>query len=301
MDYLDALTLVRHASFAQFEALAGRGRPATGAADHQRRARALWDFAFQPGDVILVGRESAGVPDSVHALGRGADPHSDRAAAALAQRRRRRGAGARRSAPSNRRAISPTRLDVTKDLGCAMIIRLWANIEVQESMISGGIWVERHGPGAHRRRPSVGARRAARGGDRSDPRRGNPCGGGFRDPRRRARTNAGHGPGAARFEHARRARLLRPAVPALGAPRRAGDGRLRQRGPDCDAPLHRVRRQRLRAEVARRRDDARGDPQGAGRRPMDAARPRSQRAGQPRSERAGAPPVVADAAAGSTC
>ena len=28
---------------------------------------ALWDFAFRPGDVILVGRESAGVPDSVHA------------------------------------------------------------------------------------------------------------------------------------------------------------------------------------------------------------------------------------------
>ncbi len=26
---------------------------------------ALWDFAFRPGDVSLVGRESAGVPDLV--------------------------------------------------------------------------------------------------------------------------------------------------------------------------------------------------------------------------------------------
>jgi tRNA (cytidine/uridine-2'-O-)-methyltransferase len=30
-----------------------------GAIDH-------WDFAFAPGDVIMVGRESAGVPDEVH-------------------------------------------------------------------------------------------------------------------------------------------------------------------------------------------------------------------------------------------
>ena len=27
----------------------------------------LWDFAFSEGDVLLVGRESAGVPDSVGA------------------------------------------------------------------------------------------------------------------------------------------------------------------------------------------------------------------------------------------
>lgn len=27
----------------------------------------LWDFAFQPGDILLLGRESAGVPEDVHA------------------------------------------------------------------------------------------------------------------------------------------------------------------------------------------------------------------------------------------
>jgi tRNA (cytidine/uridine-2'-O-)-methyltransferase len=27
----------------------------------------LWDFAFAPGDIILVGRESAGVPETVRA------------------------------------------------------------------------------------------------------------------------------------------------------------------------------------------------------------------------------------------
>jgi tRNA (cytidine/uridine-2'-O-)-methyltransferase len=26
----------------------------------------LWDFAFRPGDVIMVGRESAGVPREAH-------------------------------------------------------------------------------------------------------------------------------------------------------------------------------------------------------------------------------------------
>ena len=67
MDYLDALTIVRHASFARFEAWrAGVGRRL--ALLTTKGATALWEFAFRPGDVILVGRESAGVPDSVHAV-----------------------------------------------------------------------------------------------------------------------------------------------------------------------------------------------------------------------------------------
>jgi tRNA (cytidine/uridine-2'-O-)-methyltransferase len=64
MDYLDALSIERHLSFERFEAW----RAQTG-----RRLvllttkgdAALWDFAFRPGDVILVGRESAGVPEEV--------------------------------------------------------------------------------------------------------------------------------------------------------------------------------------------------------------------------------------------
>ena len=66
MDYLDALAIERHLSFEHFEAWRARaGRrlvllTTTGEA-------ALWDFAFRPGDVILVGRESAGVPAPVRA------------------------------------------------------------------------------------------------------------------------------------------------------------------------------------------------------------------------------------------
>ncbi len=66
MDYLDALIIERHASFERFEAWrAEAGRrlvllTTTG-------ETALWDFAFRPGDVILVGRESAGVPGQARA------------------------------------------------------------------------------------------------------------------------------------------------------------------------------------------------------------------------------------------
>jgi tRNA (cytidine/uridine-2'-O-)-methyltransferase len=67
MDYLDALTIVRHASFARFEAwraVAGRRL----ALLTTQGETALWEFAFRPGDVIMVGRESAGVPDAVRAV-----------------------------------------------------------------------------------------------------------------------------------------------------------------------------------------------------------------------------------------
>jgi len=64
MDYLDALRIERHVSFAAFElwrARAGRRLvllTTRGDAD-------LWDFRFSPDDVLMVGRESAGVPDAV--------------------------------------------------------------------------------------------------------------------------------------------------------------------------------------------------------------------------------------------
>jgi tRNA (cytidine/uridine-2'-O-)-methyltransferase len=66
MDYLDHVRIERHVSFRAFEAwraVSGRRLALlTTAGD-----TALWDFAFAPGDVIMVGRESAGAPAEVHA------------------------------------------------------------------------------------------------------------------------------------------------------------------------------------------------------------------------------------------
>jgi tRNA (cytidine/uridine-2'-O-)-methyltransferase len=65
MDYLDAIAIARHASFAAFEDWRRReGRRL--ALLTTRGAVDLWDFAFEAGDVLMVGRESAGVPDAVH-------------------------------------------------------------------------------------------------------------------------------------------------------------------------------------------------------------------------------------------
>jgi tRNA (cytidine/uridine-2'-O-)-methyltransferase len=67
MDYLEALVIARHDSFERFETWrAASGRRLvllTTKGDSQ-----LWDFAFRPGDILMVGRESAGVPDAIAAL-----------------------------------------------------------------------------------------------------------------------------------------------------------------------------------------------------------------------------------------
>ena len=66
MDYLDQLVVNRHASFAAFEAwraTAGRRLVLL----TTRADLAYTAAAFAPGDVLMVGRESAGVPDTVHA------------------------------------------------------------------------------------------------------------------------------------------------------------------------------------------------------------------------------------------
>lgn len=64
MDYLDALAIERHLSFSRFEAWrAQAGRRLVLLTT--KGETELWDFAFAPGDVVLVGRESAGVPDLV--------------------------------------------------------------------------------------------------------------------------------------------------------------------------------------------------------------------------------------------
>jgi tRNA (cytidine/uridine-2'-O-)-methyltransferase len=64
MDYLDRVRLVRHASWAAFRE---KRRTAGGRlvllSRHARTPHI--EFAFRPDDTLLVGRESAGVPDHV--------------------------------------------------------------------------------------------------------------------------------------------------------------------------------------------------------------------------------------------
>ncbi len=64
MDYIEALTIESHDSWASFTAWR--------AAHHRRLVllttkgeKRLWDFAFHEKDIILVGRESSGVPEAV--------------------------------------------------------------------------------------------------------------------------------------------------------------------------------------------------------------------------------------------
>jgi tRNA (cytidine/uridine-2'-O-)-methyltransferase len=66
MDYLDQVTLVRHASWTAFEAWRRRAGLRL-VLFTTRAATSYLDHAFAPDDVLLFGRESAGVPDEVHA------------------------------------------------------------------------------------------------------------------------------------------------------------------------------------------------------------------------------------------
>jgi tRNA (cytidine/uridine-2'-O-)-methyltransferase len=66
MDYLDAVDIVRHASWRDFEVWRQSG--------HYRlvlfttkATLSYLDYSFETDDVLLFGRESAGVPDEVHA------------------------------------------------------------------------------------------------------------------------------------------------------------------------------------------------------------------------------------------
>ncbi len=65
MDYLDHVTIKRHVSWRAFEDWrrnAGRRLILLST----RAQTPYTDFAFAPGDILLVGRESAGVPEDVH-------------------------------------------------------------------------------------------------------------------------------------------------------------------------------------------------------------------------------------------
>jgi tRNA (cytidine/uridine-2'-O-)-methyltransferase len=63
MDYLTGLDLTRHPSWESWREGAGPGRLVLLTT---KAAQPYTGFAFRPGDTLLVGRESAGVPDDVH-------------------------------------------------------------------------------------------------------------------------------------------------------------------------------------------------------------------------------------------
>lgn len=64
LDYEKHAILRRHDDWAAFRAARGAGRVV---AMTTKGAVSLHAFAFEPGDTILMGRESAGLPDAVHA------------------------------------------------------------------------------------------------------------------------------------------------------------------------------------------------------------------------------------------
>lgn len=71
MDYLDHLDWTRHSSWSAYVAAHGTAGAAAPRAGRlvlltTRAAIPYTAFRFAPGDRILVGRESAGVPDTVH-------------------------------------------------------------------------------------------------------------------------------------------------------------------------------------------------------------------------------------------
>ena len=65
MDYLDQVSIVRHASFAAFDA-ARREQGLRLVLLTTAATQSYLDHAFSPDDVVMLGRESAGVPETVH-------------------------------------------------------------------------------------------------------------------------------------------------------------------------------------------------------------------------------------------
>jgi tRNA (cytidine/uridine-2'-O-)-methyltransferase len=66
MDYLDHVRLVRHLSWTAFERWRQEAKLRL-VLFTTRATRSYLDHRFAPGDVLLFGRESAGVPEEVHA------------------------------------------------------------------------------------------------------------------------------------------------------------------------------------------------------------------------------------------
>ena len=66
MDYLDHVQLVRHVTWGAFETWR-RERASRLLLFTTRSARSYLEHRFAPDDILLFGRESAGVPEEVHA------------------------------------------------------------------------------------------------------------------------------------------------------------------------------------------------------------------------------------------
>jgi len=62
MDYIDHVTIARHAGFDAFLATLGAQRLVLFTT---KSSQSAYDFAFRPDDVLLFGKESAGVPTTV--------------------------------------------------------------------------------------------------------------------------------------------------------------------------------------------------------------------------------------------
>ncbi len=67
MDYLDQVTIVRHASWDAFETWRRRAGGRLILFTTRGGSTSYLDHAFRASDVLMLGRESAGVPDHVHA------------------------------------------------------------------------------------------------------------------------------------------------------------------------------------------------------------------------------------------
>jgi len=65
MDYIELATVVRHVGWTDFEAFARAERRRLVLAT-TKASVPYAEFAFEDGDIVLMGRESAGVPDAVH-------------------------------------------------------------------------------------------------------------------------------------------------------------------------------------------------------------------------------------------
>ena len=65
MDYLDQVTIQRHVSWTEFDGW--RRENGLGLALFSTKAaKSYLDHAYDPAEILLFGRESAGVPDEVH-------------------------------------------------------------------------------------------------------------------------------------------------------------------------------------------------------------------------------------------
>lgn len=64
MDYIDHVSVTRHAGFESFRASIGTARIVLFTT---RAAQSAYDFAYRPDDILLFGKESAGVPADVAA------------------------------------------------------------------------------------------------------------------------------------------------------------------------------------------------------------------------------------------